>query len=45
MNTIVLASLSLALLLTVVALIRQVRLRCALEILLNRLLKHWREKL
>jgi hypothetical protein len=37
-----LASLTLALLLTVVALVRQVRLRRALEALLRRILEHWR---
>jgi hypothetical protein len=38
----VVASLTLALMLAVVALIRQVRLRRALETLLRRLLKQWR---
>jgi hypothetical protein len=38
----VVASLTLALVLAVVALVRQVRLRRALEALLHRLLKHWR---
>jgi len=43
-NTIVLASLSLALVLAVVALVHQVRLRRALQSLLRRLLEHWRRR-
>ena len=43
MNTILVAGLSLALILAVVALVRQVRLRRALQLLLCRLLKRWRE--
>ncbi len=43
MNTILVAGLSLALALAVVALVRQVRLRRALQSLLFRFLKHWRE--
>lgn len=42
MNVFVLASLALALVLAVVALIHQVRLRRALEKLLRRILSHWR---
>jgi hypothetical protein len=38
----VVASLSLALLLAVIALLRETRLRRALQILLRRLLLHWR---
>ena len=44
LNTILLASMSLALLLATVALVRQVRLRRALESLLRRLLSHWRNR-
>ena len=44
LNTIVLASMSLALLLATAALVRQVRLRRALESLLRRLLSHWRTR-
>ena len=44
LNTILLASMSLALLLATVALVRQVRLRRALELLLRRLLSHWRNR-
>ena len=43
MNTILVASLSLALILAVAALVRQVRLRRALQSLLCRLMKHWKE--
>jgi len=43
MNTILVAGLSLALALAVVALVRQVRLRRALQLLLSRLMKHWKE--
>jgi len=39
---VVLASLSLALLLAVIALLREKRLRLALQVLLRRLLTHWR---
>jgi hypothetical protein len=42
LNITLLASLSLALLLAVIALIHQVRLRRALQALLRRLLAHWR---
>ncbi len=42
MNTFVLASLALALVLTVLALVRQVRLRRALEKLLKVILARWR---
>ena len=42
MNTFVLASLALALVLTVLALVRQVRLRRALEKLLRVILSRWR---
>ena len=43
MNTILVASLSLALIFAVAALVRQVRLRRALQSLLCRLMKHWKE--
>jgi len=42
LNTLVIASLSLALVFAVVALVHQVRLRRALQSLLRRLLQHWR---
>jgi len=44
LNTIVLASLTLALVFAVVALVHQVRLRRALQTLLRRLLEHWRSR-
>jgi hypothetical protein len=43
MKTILVASLSLALIFAVAALVRQVRLRRALQSLLCRLMKHWKE--
>jgi len=44
LNALVIVSLSLALVFAVVALIRQVRLRRALQTLLRRLLQHWRSR-
>jgi hypothetical protein len=44
MHFLVIASLSLALVFAVVALIRQVRLRRALQSLLRRLLEQWRTR-
>ncbi|NLE37392.1 MAG: hypothetical protein GX621_17280 [Pirellulaceae bacterium] len=45
MNHLLLASLSLALLLAVLALVRQVRLRRALQAILFRLLQRWRSSI
>jgi hypothetical protein len=42
LNTVLLAGLTLALLLAVVALVREVRLRRAVQTLLRRLLSRWR---
>jgi len=43
MQTFLMAGLALALVFAVAALVRQVRLRRALQLLLRSLLKHWRE--
>jgi len=44
LTNILIATLSVALLLAIVTLIRQVRLRRALQSLLRRLLEHWRAR-